>query len=163
VEAAELAVSDQIVRTARGTNKARRQAPRGTQSRTTPPAGTQHVDVTWLPGTHQVPVAGLEHHRAAVTETVGAAPVDGQRDALLLPEPANPHDRYAIAVYMVGGHVGYIPRRTAAVLQPALIALSARYGRQVGCPARVEARGQRIVLLLDLAELGVDSSAIEEP
>ena len=128
-----------------------------------PPAGTQSVDVTWLPGDCEIPVAGLEHHAMAVLETQAAAPRDGGMDAVLLPEPANPHDPNAVAVYMAGGLVGYVPRRIAAVLQPALTAMSASYGgRPSGCPARIVAAGRTpgIVLTIDLAELRIDGAKL---
>jgi hypothetical protein len=44
----------------------------------------------------------------------------------LVPEPENPHDSCAVAVYTVGEKVGYLTREDAAVFAPLLDALTAR-------------------------------------
>lgn len=77
----------------------------------------QSVDVTWLPGSFEIPVAGLEHHAAAVQETLSAGRAGGEMDAVLIPEPSNAYDRNVVAVYMASGLIGYMPRQVAAVLQ----------------------------------------------
>jgi hypothetical protein len=77
----------------------------------------QSVDVTWLPGSFEIPVAGLEHHAAAVQETLSAGRAGDEMDAVLIPEPSNAYDRNAVAVYMAGGLIGYMRRQVAAVLQ----------------------------------------------
>jgi hypothetical protein len=166
LEAAEFAVENQIVGAVRGGKRrpsARKQtaAPRSTGA--IQGYGKQPVNVTWIPGTHKIPVVGLGHYTAAVRDTVKAAPADGIMAALLLPEPSNPHDPNAIAVYMAGGLVGHVPRHTAEVLQPALMSMSASHGgRPAGCPSVASAAGgmTRIVLTIDLRALGIDPGSL---
>jgi hypothetical protein len=152
LEAAEFAAENVIVNAARDRKRGRRTPSPGTArvgrasaSAPVAPAGLQRVRVTWLPGSYEIPVARLEHHAMAVRDTIAAVAHGAEPDAGLQPEPANPHDPNAIAVCMAGGHVGYVPRRIAAVLQPALISHSrpitdsstaARRGSSPGTVAR---------------------------
>lgn len=50
------------------------------------------------------------------------AQLTGQEPVRLIPEPENPHDANAIAVYVASGgkilHCGYIPRKNAAEIAP---------------------------------------------
>ena len=55
-----------------------------------------------------VAVAGTSFRAAAVAAAMRGR---GARVALV-PEPANPHDREAVAVHVNGEHVGYVPRAT---------------------------------------------------
>jgi hypothetical protein len=166
--ALELAVSDQVVKTLRGGARGRggrKKTTLASPARAATGAHAQRLDVLWLPGTTEIPLAGASHHAAAVEETIRGVLDGGQMDAVLIPEPDNPHDPNAVAVYMLGGHVGYVPRRMAGMLQPALAALSAAHGgRHAGCPAHValaEVAVPHITLMIDLDELGVDPSALE--
>jgi hypothetical protein len=102
------------VNAARGGKRRRRAPPSGTtrsgQVSAPPlaaPADPQGVLVTWLPGTYEIPVAGLEHHALAVRDTLAAVARRAPADAALQPEPSNTHDANAVAVYMAGRHVGY--------------------------------------------------------
>ncbi|MGW0160441.1 hypothetical protein ACWDUN_14110 [Mycobacterium sp. NPDC003323] len=58
------------------------------------------------------------------------------RNAVLIPDPQNPHDRYAVSVYIDGVHVGWVPADEAPRIQPIAIA-HARAGRQLTVLARV--------------------------
>jgi hypothetical protein len=163
--ALELAVSDQVVNSLRGGARSRRKPVPGKPAK---PAGSrtrgQRAGVTWLPGTTEIPVAGVSHHAEAVGDSLRDVPDGGQLDAWLVAEPKNAHDANAVAVYLRGGQAGYLPRPKAAVLQPALAALSAAHGgRPASCPARVDLGGYQpeIVLMIDLSELGVDPAALE--
>jgi hypothetical protein len=82
----------------------------------------------WLPGTTEVPLAGASHHAAAIDVSRRGVRGGGQLVAWLVAERDNPHNANAVAVYLRGGYAGYLPRGAAAVLQPALVALSAVAG-----------------------------------
>jgi hypothetical protein len=167
--AAEFAAESTVVNAVRGSKRRRAPAARTVRSRVPPalpssPASDVHrVDAAYLPGSLEIPVAGLQYHELAVQETLAAIATGTDADALLLPEPSNPHDPNAVAVYMSGGHVGYVPRDVAAVMQPALISMSASHGGlPAGCPTVVTAaEGKtRIVLTIDLRELGIDPGSL---
>lgn len=169
LEAAEFAAENAVVRSLRGSKRRRAPAARTARPRVppavlvTPASGAQQVKAAYLPGSHKIPVAGLKYHEPAVRETLAAIAAGTEADALLVPEPANVHDPNAIAVYMAGGHVGYVPRDIAAVMQPPLISKSASHGGlPAGCPAVVSTGGgkTRIVLTIDLRELGIDPAPL---
>jgi hypothetical protein len=93
--------------------------------------------------TARIPVVGVQSRQDAIWRIVG--PPDDREDraswhgdALLEPEPENPHDPSAVRVSIDGQAVGYLARELAADLQPALRALGAR-GVAVSVP--VYARG----------------------
>lgn len=53
----------------------------------------------------------------------------------LVPEPQNPHDRSAVAVYDGAMHLGYVPRADAPAVSQAMAksrAVSARLNRTMG-------------------------------
>jgi hypothetical protein len=165
---AELAVENQIVRSLRGqrSRSSLRQAPGAYRDDSAAPSddGFRSFRVTWIPGTYEIPIAGLEYHDQAVQRTISAIRAGGQTDAVLFPEPDNPHDPNAIAVYTIAGQIGYVPRRIAAVVRPALVSMSARHGgRLAGCPAVVSVAGEkpRIVLMIKLRKLRVDQAALD--
>jgi hypothetical protein len=88
----------------RGGTRSRRKPGRQTPAKATAPgARAQRVGVFWLPGTTEIPVAGLAHHSAAVLESVRGLRDGGQLDAVLIAEPDNPYDPHAVAVYMLAG------------------------------------------------------------
>lgn len=66
-------------------------------------------------------------------------------DAVLAPDPRNPHDPSAVSVWMHGQHVGYLPREDAARWHPAL-AYTASHGYALHVRGRVWARtdGRRV-------------------
>ena len=58
--------------------------------------------------------------------------------AVFVPEPGNIQDSHAVAVYVAGEHVGFLPRDLARQMQPALVAFSRSHGgRLVSCPAEI--------------------------
>lgn len=81
----------------------------------------QPVDVVYVstrngPG---VAVAGVTYRRPALNRLMGNA----QRwtgVGVLLPEPTNPHDRFAVQVIAEGEVIGYVPRKLAAQVHAAL-------------------------------------------
>lgn len=92
------------------------------------------------PGSVDVEVSGESYHRNAFAQIFTAAgrPLGGvlMRNAVLVPDPANPYDPNAVAVYVDGLHVGYVPAEAAPRLQPVAIAY-ARQHRQLTVLARL--------------------------
>jgi hypothetical protein len=87
----------------------------------------------------RVRVVGTQSRQDAVWNVVG--PPTSDRDsrahwhgeAVLEPEPTNPHDPNAVRVVVDGQMVGYLERALAARLQPALLELERR-GVRVAAP-----------------------------
>ncbi|HET7130524.1 MAG TPA: HIRAN domain-containing protein [Gaiellaceae bacterium] len=74
------------------------------------------VDVP-LGGDETLYVVGESYRQDALWQLVGGTREEGVRVecvAQLVPEPDNPHDRNAIAVFIKGEHVGYLSRSDAA-------------------------------------------------
>lgn len=122
------------------------------------------ADPVWLPGAIEVHVAGESYHADAVRATKEAAVSGGSLAAVLVPEPTNSYDPHAVAVFVQGRHVGYLPAPIAAQVQSALLSYSAaQRGRLVSCPATVVDWnvGPQVILLLDPSPLGVAPSVFE--
>jgi hypothetical protein len=98
---------------------------------------------TLLVGGRLVNVAGESHYQDALREIVGPG-AEGEvavdTEALLVPEPSNPHDSNAVMVQIDGKLVGYLPREEAVAYGPALKELGGR-GRTGACEARIAGRG----------------------
>jgi hypothetical protein len=124
------------------------------------------ITTVWLPGRVEVQVVGETYHADAIRkaeQSTGREPI-----AKLIPQPDNPHDRNAVAVYVNDFHVGYLSRQIVPEVQRALIAFAAaNSGRHVSCPARIlwhDVGGQvvaEVVLLLDPAPLGLPASVFD--
>jgi hypothetical protein len=81
-------------------------SPQGMNSLSVPPSMPEPA---WLPGDVEVQVSGETFHAAAIREACRSRP--GVPDvAVLVPEPGNPHDHSAIAVYVNRFHAGYLWR-----------------------------------------------------
>lgn len=122
------------------------------------------AEPVWLPGTIEVHVAGESYRADAVRAVQRAAAQGGSLAAMLIPEPTNSYDPNAVAVFVLGRHVGYLPAHIAARVQPALSRFSAAHqGRLVSCPAIVVEWnvGPQVILLLDPSPLGVAPEAFE--
>ncbi len=130
----------------------------------TPPRLSPSAMTMWLPGDVEVQVAGESHHKEVILAAqLGASP-DGPLVAVLVPEPTNAYDSNAIAVYVHGGHVGYLPAEVAGRVRPALSEFAqAHEGRYVSCPAQIcdHGVGPQVVLLLDCTPLGIAPEAFE--
>jgi hypothetical protein len=130
-----------------------------------PPSGPQPA---WLPGQVDVQVSGETFHAAAIREACQSRRPGVPDVAVLVPEPGNPHDHSAIAVYVNGFHVGYLSREIVGAVQPALMAFTAGTGRNVACPARIlwhEIDGYsvaQVILSLDPAPLGLPPAAFDQ-
>lgn len=117
----------------------------------------QHLDETAVPHT----VTSVEGQRAVWIagptcvrhEVVGevqypeqmqrvATWVRGRTDtvvpAWLTPDPQSGFDPHAVAIWVLGGKVGYLPRELAARWQPLLVRLNARHGANVACQATLD-------------------------
>lgn len=91
----------------------------------------------------EVEVVGESQYQDALWKIVGGKPRGEDRptwrgQATLLPEPSNRHDRNAVCVKIGGKTVGYLDRDTAADLQPALIRLRKRTGKDFAAPCYVK-------------------------
>lgn len=79
-------------------------------------------------------IRGESHYQDALSEICGGKTPDGhlhECQAELRPEPDNPHDPNAVAVFIADNKVGYLPRLSAK-----------RYGKvfgtaSVSCPAKI--------------------------
>ena len=74
-------------------------------------------------------VAGESFHGTELRSLFGPASPRGvelKESALLIAEPANPHDPNAVAVTVRGVTVGYLPREDAARYQPLAVSLAQR-------------------------------------
>ncbi len=147
---------------------------RGGRTRPQEPSATRggHAatdELVWLPGPVEVQVAGESFHEDAIMDAWDSVVKDGEQvdvlRAVLIPDPGNRHDPYAVAVYTAGKHVGFLPRAVARQVQPALVAFAqeASARRLASCPAEIRwPRGEpQVVLLLDPGPLGLPPSAFE--
>lgn len=120
--------------------------------------------LAWLPGRVEVQVAGESFHEDAIEAADERSSPDSPLVAVLVPEPGNAHDSHAVAVYLAGEHVGFLPREVARQVQPAIVAFGrANGGRFVACPAEIRwyEIGQQVVLALDAQPLGLRAEAFE--
>jgi tetratricopeptide (TPR) repeat protein len=118
----------------------------------------------WLPGRMEVQVAGESFHQDAIHAVEEHSSPGSPLVADLRPDPGNPHDSNAVAVYVNGEHVGFLPRDMAPRMQPAIAAFShANGGRLVSCPAEIRWHdvGPQVVLRLDPRPLGLSPEAVE--
>lgn len=92
-------------------------------------------------GREDIEVAGESYRRQAIAQVFSAAgrPLGGvmMRTALLVAEPANPYDHFAVMVYVDGQHVGYIPAEEAPRVQAVVNAHAAATGQHFAVPARL--------------------------
>lgn len=119
----------------------------------------------WLPGDVDVQVAGESFHSDAILAALFEASSTDSLTAALVPEPDTPHE-HAVAVYLQGRHVGYLPHGVGGNVQPALLEFSrAQGGRLVSCRAVVYTHevGYQVVLQLDSTPLGLSAEAFDVP
>lgn len=104
-----------------------------------PPRPSGLVVDAWSPRVHHLEVAG-EWYRASnlrrlLNKHAQLSPsgVEMRLPAVLVPDPANPHDSYAVAVFVDNLHIGYMERAdaaryhaTLACLAPANLAVPSR-------------------------------------
>lgn len=122
------------------------------------PQTTTVVQAVWLPGPTEVEVVGETFYAAAIREAERSVQPSGELTALLVPEPDNPHDPWAVAVYLEGRKAGHLPASVARKVQPALLAfVAARGGKHAACPGIVRWHdvGPQVTVLLDTDPLGL--------
>jgi tetratricopeptide (TPR) repeat protein len=104
-------------------------------------------------------VLGESFHLEAIERVVSSSSPDSPLTAVLVPEPDNPHDRHAVAVYVADEHVGFLSRETAPRVRSALVAFGRTYrGHLVSCPAEIRRRNDgmpHVVAWLDPFPLGL--------
>ena len=109
-----------------------------------PPAPSGRAVEAWSPRTQQYEVAG-EWYRAESLRAlfnrhanVSDAGAEIRLEAVLVPEPSNPFDNRAVAVFVDGFHVGYMERSDAATYHSAIASLP---GGELIVPSRQWLRG----------------------
>lgn len=116
------------------------------------------VTAAWLPGQTEVVVVGETFYADAIRKAELSVQPGRELTALLMPEPENPHDASAVAVYLEGRKSGHLPASVARTAQPALLAFASAHGGQlVACPGvvRWHGLGPEVILLLDTEPLGL--------
>ena len=96
-------------------------------------------------------MAGARFYQPALARLACMRPRDGF-PCVLLPQPANPHDPNAIAIWTRGGHVGYVPRLEAPALRPALAKAEAEHGTLIAIPGSLFANDFGLDLTLEYPE-----------
>lgn len=79
-----------------------------------------------LGGSYDIEVVGESYYQDALWHAVGGRTSEYLRvttEAVLVPEPDNPHDQNAISVWISGMRVGYFSREDAAEYRAGLLAL----------------------------------------
>jgi hypothetical protein len=106
-----------------------------------PPAASHVIDEQELPvleGDERVKVVGESYYQDALLHICGGKTADGEHlavTATLRPEPMNPYDPNAVAVYVHGLQVGHLARTDAEGLHVEITRLSEE--RPVTCRARI--------------------------
>jgi hypothetical protein len=111
----------------------------------------------------RVEVAGEAYHEEAAELAQAAALAGEPLAAVVQPDLRNRHDPNAVAVHLLGEHVGFLYADVAARVQPALLRVAADRAGRIGCPATVEERGYgpQVVLWLDPQPLGLTAEAFD--
>ena len=105
--------------------------PRGGTKEHVPPLPTGEPKEPWSPDTRELEVAGEWYRRDALRELFsreGALSPEGaelRHPAALVPDPTNPYDSRAVAVFVQGFHVGYMERPDAARYHQVIAGMSA--------------------------------------
>jgi hypothetical protein len=92
-----------------------------------------------MPGGYRVDVAGESYYQDALEQVCGGRSSEGSYLACvasLVPEPDNPYDANAVAVYIDGLKVGHLPREVAVSFVPISTRLHT-LGRSASCAALV--------------------------
>jgi hypothetical protein len=118
------------------------------------------VQPIWLPGDVEVAVVGETFYWEAITAaSASTAPV-----AVLLPEPGNPHDPFAVGIHLNNRPAGHLSWEVARQVQAAIQAfIAANGGRPPTCPASIFQHdvGPEVVLHLGPARLGLTAGSFD--
>lgn len=141
----------------------RRKLARRPETRTGQPTPFQGVGTAWLPGDVEVQVAGESYHEEAIFAAQTAANPSGPSVAVLVPQPTNPFDQYAVAILVNDNHVGYLHANVTRRVQPALLEFARKHGCGVSCPAEIRQYdiGFQVILFLDCSPLGISPDVFE--
>jgi hypothetical protein len=129
----------------------------GVGSLSSKPAPTV-VTAAWLPGATEVHVVGERFYADAVRAVQLGSQSGDDLKGMLVPEPDNPDDHDAVAVYLEGRRVGHLAASICPLVQPALFAFSRSHnGHFIACPGRIYQLGvgPEVVLFLDTEPLGL--------
>lgn len=129
--------------TSRAASELRKVTP-GRRQEHVPPSPNGQASEAWSPRTQQLEVAG-EWYRAQNLRTlftrhakVSDNGTEIRLPAVLVPDPTNPHDKNAVAVFVDGLHVGYMERAHASTHHPVIAKLP---GGELVVPSRQWLRG----------------------
>ena len=93
-----------------------------------------------LEGSTRQEVKGESHYQDSLSKICGGRTRDGHEldvIAELKPEPSNEFDANAVAVFVQGRQVGYLPKAQAAKLQLSIARLAKSERGGVGCRAQI--------------------------
>ena len=124
-----------------------------------PPVADQIHDVL-APGGDIREVVASAPYQEALEAIAGGKPgstPDAEKWAHLIPEPDNPWDRNAVAVYIDGRKVGYLPRETSAAYAALLSQLWASTRSRAVCRAVISGGRRRVE-----SQVGTVSAVDEE-
>lgn len=96
---------------------------------------TDGMSVTLYEGTEWLEVKGESRRQEQLHQIV--RDMGREVPAVLAPEPDNPHDKNAVAVWVAGLHVGYLSREDAEVYQPGVMRLVEQEGKPVALMGRI--------------------------
>jgi hypothetical protein len=99
-----------------------------------------------LGGHETLEVVGESHYQEHLWRLAGGMQTERIRcavQAVLVPEPDNPHDRNAICVLIDDGVVGYLSREDAVVYRPGLDLLMEKHGGYIALEGQIIGGGQR--------------------
>jgi hypothetical protein len=83
------------------------------------PTSVPSIAVLAVHRKQQVPIAGSSFREDAIEATLGRQS-EWSGYGALIPEPSNPHDRHAVAVWSSGRKLGYIPQTTSSLIHTEL-------------------------------------------
>lgn len=133
--------------TSSGGNRATGSRPSASKSKDhVAPAPLPDTIEAWSPRSTQFEVAGEFYRRSAIRKLFQGenlkqdGGVELREPATLVPDPGNPFDRHAVAVYVAGLHVGYMERDDAKSYSPALQELASGRGQHLTVASRQWAR-----------------------
>src|SRR4051794_19212595 len=109
---------------------------------TSNPAG---IAPTVLCGDDTLEVVGESHYQDHLWQLAGGLQAERIRcaiQAVLVPEPDNPHDSNAVCVLIDDGVVGYLSRQDAAAYRPGLVALMCKHGGSIALEGQIIGGGQ---------------------
>jgi hypothetical protein len=110
---------------------------------TSSPAG---IAPTVLGGNETLEVVGESHYQDHLWQLAGGLQAERIRcavQAVLVPEPDNPHDSNAVCVLIDDGVVGYLSREDAIAYRPGLAALMRKHGGSIALEGHIVGGGQR--------------------